>query len=596
MYSILPRMMRRRVWWVISISTISGLMQMTSIASVMPFMTVVAKPKFIFTNPFLTDIYNLFGFVSTNSFLVSMGIVVMLILAVSNGVSATMIWLLTRTINLSGHLISKSLMASYLSQPYAFFLNRNTSELGKNILSEVSRVTNGTLGPVLRIISSAIIGTFILVLLIIVDPVLTATVALLVVGSYSIIYFLLRGKLAYIGKESSDTNTGRYQSASEALSGIKDIKLSGRESDFLERFSVPSEAFAKYESQKRMVEHLPRYFLETILFGGMLIIIIYLLSTKHYIQKTIPLTALYAYAGYRLMPVLQQIFAGFSSIRYHSASLELLYDDLNSFADKNTVIAPVSKDAIQPMHLENSLNIVNVCFTYPGSDRQVINNLNATIHSNSTVGIVGKTGCGKTTIIDLMLGLLQPGQGEILVDGIPLSEANTRSWQRTVGYVPQEIYLSDDSIAHNIAFGISDEKIDMDSVRKAAEIANIDQFIQHELSDGYDTLVGERGVRLSGGQRQRIGIARALYSDPDLIVLDEATSALDGVTENVVMDAIKNLYHKKTVIIVAHRLATVKGCDDILLVDQGRIVQSGSYEFLVDNSSRFQELVKMSLL
>lgn len=596
MYAIIPRSERRQIWWVLAISTLSGLAQMMSIASVMPFMTVVAKPEFIFANPFLNEVYHYFGFASTNSFLVYMGIVVLVMLAFSNAISVAVIWLLTRTINMSGHLLSKNLISSYLAQPYFFFLNRNTSELGKNILSEVSRVINGILGPALRIGSSLIIGICILILLIAVDPVLTAVVTSVIAGSYLLIYMLLRNRLAFIGASSSVSNTDRYRAVSEALGGVKVIKLSGLEAGFIDRFSSPSQDFANYETQKRLVEQLPRYALETILFGGMLIIIVYLISTKHYIQKTIPLTALYAYAGYRLMPVLQQIFAGLSSIRYYRASLNLLYDDLNQFQDSDEKLHVDTTGSQSKIRLAAGIRIEDLCFTYPGSDRQVIHGLNVTIESNSTVGIVGKTGSGKTTLIDLLLGLLYPDSGLILIDGIPLSEGNIRSWQRKVGYVPQEIYLSDDTIARNIAFGIMDEDIKMESVRRAAEIANIDSFITGELRNGYDTKIGERGVRLSGGQRQRLGIARALYNDPDLIVLDEATSALDGVTENVVMDAIKSLYHKKTIIIVAHRLATVKGCDNILLFENGEISQSGNYEYMMANSGRFQELAKVSLL
>lgn len=596
MYAIIPRSERRQIWWVLAISTLSGLAQMMSIASVMPFMTVVAKPEFIFANPFLNEVYHYFGFASTNSFLVYMGIVVLVMLAFSNAISVAVIWLLTRTINMSGHLLSKNLISSYLAQPYFFFLNRNTSELGKNILSEVSRVINGILGPALRIGSSLIIGICILILLIAVDPVLTAVVTSVIAGSYLLIYMLLRNRLAFIGASSSVSNTDRYRAVNEALGGVKVIKLSGLEAGFIDRFSSPSQDFANYETQKRLVEQLPRYALETILFGGMLIIIVYLISTKHYIQKTIPLTALYAYAGYRLMPVLQQIFAGLSSIRYYRASLNLLYDDLNQFQDSDEKLHVDTTGSQSKIRLAAGIRIEDLCFTYPGSDRQVIHGLNVTIESNSTVGIVGKTGSGKTTLIDLLLGLLYPDSGLILIDGIPLSEGNIRSWQRKVGYVPQEIYLSDDTIARNIAFGIMDEDIKMESVRRAAEIANIDSFITGELRNGYDTKIGERGVRLSGGQRQRLGIARALYNDPDLIVLDEATSALDGVTENVVMDAIKSLYHKKTIIIVAHRLATVKGCDNILLFENGEISQSGNYEYMMANSGRFQELAKVSLL
>ena len=297
------------------------------------------------------------------------------------------------------------------------------------------------------------------------------------------------------------------------------------------------------------------------------------------------------------MPSLQQIYTNVSTMRYNYAALDLLYNDFAQFPNSFILTEKLPANSAQmiPLTFQNKIELNDVIYRYPSTNENVINELDIKIHANTTVGIVGSTGSGKTTIIDIILGLLKPSAGNLKVDELSITEENVRNWQLNLGYVPQSIYLTDDTITKNIAFGIPESDIDLEAVKRAANIANIDKFIINDLPDGFNTLVGERGVRISGGQRQRIGIARALYRDPKILILDEATSALDGITENAIMDAINKLSHQKTIIMIAHRLTTVKACDVIYILENGKVIESGTYTELMDSSHRFQNMANIEI-
>jgi ABC-type multidrug transport system fused ATPase/permease subunit len=334
--------------------------------------------------------------------------------------------------------------------------------------------------------------------------------------------------------------------------------------------------------------------MEVIAFGGIISVVLYLLASARGFQDALPIIGLFAFAAYRIMPALQNIFASITTIRFYVHSLDVLYEDIYSFEDKSYTTT-YSKKKFPPLNLKKELKLEEISFSYPGTRKPVIDNLNLKIYSNTSVAFVGKTGVGKTTIADIILGLLRPSSGRILIDGVEITDENLHEWQKNLGYIPQDIYLLDDTVTRNIAFGVPDEKIDMNIVKSAAQIANIHNFVIEELSNGYQTVVGERGVRLSGGQRQRIGIARALYHNPGVLILDEATSALDGSTENEVFEAINNIARTKTLIIIAHRLTTVRDCDVIYILKDGKMVGQGRYKELMELNTEFQKLAKAHL-
>jgi ABC-type multidrug transport system fused ATPase/permease subunit len=447
--------------------------------------------------------------------------------------------------------------------------------------------------PLGNFIAGIVTAFFILGLLFWTDPKLAVLSALILGTAYILIYSILRPKLARLGKERVVQNRMKYQVVSEAFGGIKEIKVGGLESTFFRRYQRPARDYARSQAIANLAGAMPRYLLEAIAFGGMLSIALYLMSTKGNLAAALPTLALYALAGYRLMPVLQQIYGSAVSVKYSAGAVDNLYDDFNShqapFAAPSGKTSD-SQDKKEPITLTDKIELDQVTYRYPSGSRNSLDQVSLTIPANHTVGFVGPTGSGKTTTVDLILGLLMPTSGQLRVDGRPITAENIRRWQRLIGYVPQQIYLADDSVAGNIAFGIPPAEVDMEAVRLAARIANLDEFVSKELPDGYATVIGERGVRLSGGQRQRIGIARALYHRPSVLVMDEATSALDNLTEVGVMQAIEGLNRQMTIILIAHRLTTVKKCDTIFLLEAGRLVGQGTYDELVDSNERFRAL------
>jgi ATP-binding cassette, subfamily B, bacterial PglK len=573
---------RRQVYLLMPGIVLMACLEVAGIAAISPFLSLVTNPESIETNGVLRWLYRTFSFESTQSFVVFMGLVALALLVTSNLFALFMNWLLVRFAWFRNHSLSERLLAQYLGRPYTFFLERNTSEMGKNILAEVQQVVNGLLVPGMLTLANIIVVLFILIFLIILNPLRAIIVALALGSGYVLVYTLLQRRMARYGDESVQANKARFQLANEALGGVKEIKLLGRENVFLANFAKVSKLFSKRMAMAEVLSNSPRYVLDTIAFGTILTIMIVLYTQDA--SQVIPVVGVYAFAGYRLMPALQQIYRHLTKARFHTSVLATVKRDL----DVMTVTFP---DNVERLPFQDRLELSNISFKYPTARTALLNNLSLTIPRNTSVAFVGATGSGKTTLVDILLGLLPPDEGQVSVDGQPLVKDNLRNWQANIGYVPQTIFLSDGTIAQNIAFGIAKHKLDMEAVIKAATIANLHDFVS-TLPEGYNTVVGERGVRLSGGQRQRIGLARALYHDPSVLILDEATSALDNVTEEAVFQAIKNVMGKKTVIMIAHRISTVRACDTIFVLEQGRIVSQGSYGELLGSSRHFQALAR----
>lgn len=579
---------RRSLYLLLPAVIATGFLEVVGIASVAPFLALVSNPGAIQENRWLTAAYNLLGFSTTNQFLIFLGTAALVILTVSNTFTALTSYYLTRFSHMRGYTLSKRLLIRYVSQPYTFFLGRNTAHLGTSLLTEVQQVVIGVIVPGMKMVSNVIITLFIVGLLFIVDPVLAVTVTLSLGIVYGILIVLSRRKLRKIGKVRLESNRKRFKVAGEAFGGIKDLKLLGREQPFIDQFSASSKRYASTQATGRLISDLPRYALETIAFGGIVLIVIYLLASGQNIGQALPLIGLYAFSAYRLMPALQQVFIGVTTIRFNLAPLNLLHEDFKG-ADP---VTPPDRETLSALPFGRELALQRVTFSYPNTERPAIHDLSFRVAANTSVAFVGHTGSGKTTLVDVILGLLEPQQGTISVDGVPLTRDNLANWQKSIGYVPQHIYLADDTIASNIAFGIPKKKLDLEAVERAAKIAHLHDFISQDLPLGYDTIVGERGIRLSGGQRQRIGIARALYHDPSVLILDEATSALDGITEESVFAAVEALVGAKTIVMIAHRLSTVRGCDQIFLLERGQITTQGTYDELLVGSEVFRTMAR----
>jgi ABC-type multidrug transport system fused ATPase/permease subunit len=571
--------------------TVMAVFDMVGVASIFPFLTVISNPEAVETNSKLKWIYDGFGFADRNSFFISLGMVTFIILVINNALRAGVMLTLLRFGWLKRYTISKRLFSHYLYEPYAFFLNRNSSELTTYLVTEITRVVTGVLIPCLQVLTRSVLALVILVLLFVIDPVVAIVVTVIIGGGYAIIYMFARKRLSRTGENLLRYSKKIFKVLNESFGGIKDIKLLGKEHVFIEQYADPMKKSIDCFCSQFLISQFPRYAFEILAFGGILFITIYIVVVKGDYHQVIPLVGLYAFAAYRLMPALQQIFQEFTLIRFNLPSLEAVYQDYINCANK---VYEKQEGFKQTLSFSRNIKFRDLTFQYPKAQKPVIENLNLTIKANTTIGFVGGTGAGKTTVIDILLGLLRPQKGELIVDDIKVNEDNLRMWQKNIGYVPQNIYLCDDTISHNVAFGLKDEEVNQSAVEDAARLANIHDFIRMELPRGYETEVGERGVRLSGGQKQRIGIARALYHNPSLLVFDEATSALDGITEETILEAIHGLTHKKTIIIIAHRLSTVKECDVIYLIEQGRIVAQGMYQELLTNNQKFCRMAKVS--
>lgn len=564
--------------------------EMVGIASIMPFMAVVSNPDVIQTNKWLRKTYEFFQFDNTHNFLFFLGAILLALLICSNLFKALTVWSTLKYGNHFNYVLSRRLLAQYLSRPYSFFLNHNTSDMGKNVLAEVRGAIDGCFIAGMHVLSCGLVILFIMGLLLVVEPLIALTIAVFLGGAYAVIFLLARHRLTRISKEQVYAQTMKFKTASEALGGIKDIKILGRELQFLKKFAVHAERHSLNTVAAGTISLLPKYALEVLSLGGILLITLYFIGAKNdSANLMVPLLAVYAFAGYRILPALQQIFAGIATVRLNLPVLELLHRDLNdeeSNCDPESVLK--KREELEPAPFCSTLELNNVSFCYEADQEPVVTEVSITISRNTSIGLVGATGSGKTTLVDIILGLLTPTAGQMLIDGIEISGETVASWQRNFGCVPQQIYLCDDTITRNIAFGVPDEKVDMLAVIRAARIANLHVFVEEKLPSGYETVIGERGVRLSGGQRQRIGIARALYKDPEFLIMDEATNALDGITEEAVMEALGTLSGKKTIIIIAHRLTTVKDCDIIYIMEHGIITNKGTYDELRRSSAWFQ--------
>ena len=565
---------RKRAILLLIMIVIMALLDVAGIASILPFIAVLTNPDLIETNIFLNTMYQTsirFGVKTNQEFLFFLGVLVFLTLIISLTFRALTTYVQLRFVFMCEYKIGKRLVEGYLHQPYSWFLSRHSADFGKIILSEVSQVIGNGINPLMELIAKSILIVTITTLLFSIDPKLTLIVGLSLSSVYLLIFYFVRNFLNRSGKKRLKSNQLRFTAVSEAFSAVKEIKVGGLEKAYIQSFSNSSQNFVRTLASSQVVAQLPRFILEAIAFGGILLIVLYKMTETGNFNNYLPIISLYAYAGYRLMPALQQIYSSLTQLTFVGPSIDKLNNDIKSLKPLN-----LNHDE-DVLTFNKEINLHYVHYNYPNTSRTALKDINLTIPLKSTVGLVGSTGCGKTTTVDIILGLLEPQKGTLEVDGKVITKQNTRAWQRSLGYVPQHIFLSDDTIMANIAFGVEPKEINQEMIKKVSKIANLHQFVIDELPKQYQTIIGERGVRLSGGQRQRIGIARALYHNPKVLILDEATSALDNQTEQAVIEAINNLNKKITIIIIAHRLNTVKNCDIIYKLDKGQLISQGTY-------------------
>ena len=575
---------RIRFWILVGLSFVLSVVEAVSVLSILPFLQLLANPELIETNETVAWVYGALGFTDPTRFLIWTGVAVFIVTVFGLIMKAFGVWLTTRFALMRAYSISSRLLTAYLHQPYAWFLSRHSSQINNMVLAETNRVVWEALLPAVRIIPEVFTVLLLVGALCLIEPWISIGGAILLGGIYGLIYLAVRRWLGRLGEIQLTRNRDRFHVVQEATGGVKELKIMGLESQFITRFRDAALPMAKVQSTTQVIIQMPRFALEATAFGGMILLILYLLATRTgNLVDIIPMLGVIATVGLRLIPALQQIYFRLSSLRQSQPVLQRVHDDMG-LAYSTDHLAP------EPLHMERALSLHNVGYNYPDAERPALNGVTITIEKNTSVGIVGGTGAGKTTLVDIILGLLHPGSGKIEVDDALVTDENRTAWQRSLGYVPQTIFLSDGTVAQNIAFGVPDDEIDMAAVEKAARIAALHDFIVTELADGYQTRTGERGVRLSGGQRQRIGIARALYHNPSMLIFDEATSALDNLTEAAVMSAVSAIAGQKTIVMIAHRLSTVRNCDQIYLFEKGKVIAAGSYDALLETSEEFRRL------
>jgi ATP-binding cassette, subfamily B, bacterial PglK len=556
---------RKKLAFVFFLSLAQGIFQVVGVTSIFPFLAIAADPDRIRHSQFGLRFLALLPPMSNRELLITAGIVAIVGLLLSNAVNLLAEYARTRYAHSFGHWLRVRLLRRMASQPYGYFLQRNSGDLLKKVVGDVMNYIDGVLLPLLDSIARGLTAALLLATLFLVQPViaLSATVGL---GAFYLIIFRLLARKRREANEGLRTSfAGSYREAQQMLGGIKPIKVHRAEEHFLSRFAGYSAIVAQMFARVPIVANTARYLVEPLAFGGLVLAVVVLAARGRDFSDILPNLGVMAVAGYRLIPTLQLLYAQVTRLTSMRYSLDEVFEEFAA-AEREGKSGKIEISPRKPRRIEwqDAITLDAVSFIYPGTDRPVLDRFSIAIQKNMSIGFIGTTGSGKSTLIDLLLGLHRPTSGRVLIDGQPFTPELIPSWQATIGYVPQEIFLIDDTIARNIALGVPDNEIDDARLQEVCSIAQILDFIKTELRDGFQTIVGERGVRLSGGQRQRLGLARALYHRPSLLLLDEATSALDTATEAKLIEALHSLTGKLTIVMATHRLSAVGGYDELI--------------------------------
>ena len=557
---------RKKLAVVSFLSLAQGVFQVIGVTSIFPFLAIAADPERIRNSQFGRRFLELLPPMDNRQLLLTAGAVAIVALFTANAVNLIAEYARTRYAHNFGHWLRVRLLRRIASRPYGYFLVRNSADLIKKVLGDVANYVNGVLLPLLDSVARGLTAVLLLATLFFVHPLIALGATVGLGGFYLIVFRLLERKRREINQGLRLSSGGSYREAQQLLGGIKPIKVHRAEEHFLGRFGKHSAIVAKMSALVPTFANGPRYLVEPLAFGGLVLIVMVLAAKGRSFSDVLPNLGVMALAGYRLLPALQLLYGQLSELTSMRHSLDEVYDefvvaesDLNISDERGNENIRLA----QPYVWNDAITLDAVSFSYSQAKRPILDRLSLTIKKNTSVAFIGPTGSGKSTLIDLLLGLHQPTGGRILIDGRPLTPALIPAWQASIGYVPQDIFLIDDTITRNIALGIPDTEIEVNRLREVCATAQVLDFIEHELPQGFQSKVGERGVRLSGGQRQRLGLARALYHQPSLLILDEATSALDTETEARLIEALRSLSGKLTIVLVAHRLSTVADCEEV---------------------------------
>lgn len=589
-FGLMSNSQKRRFYWLQGLMVFMAVSELIGIASIAPFMALIGNPSILYGDNVLAVIYGLTNINDEQLFIIYVGLGVLLTLLLSSLVSMYTTWKLSLFSTKIGTEIASELYVYYLNQNWLFHAENNSADLTKKIVNETDRMTMQIIMPFMLLNSRLVFGFIISVSLFLYDPVVAVVGLLVFLIAYVALFKNVRKSLNANGQSISESYSTRYRLINEALGGIKDVILLERQKVFTERFDESGKTLAHGLGTNNAISLVPRYAVELLAFGSMIALVLVLLNDyEGDLGQILPALSVYVLAGLKLLPAFQQIYGNLAQIKGALPAYYEIKTDLALAKEwRGSSVCSVSE--LSP--LQNGITLKDISFSYFNSNSLAVRDVNVFIPAKQAIGIVGPSGSGKSTLVDIILTLIS-AKGEILVDGVPVNDGNKASWRKKIGFVPQNIFLTEGSIAENVAFGIKSNELDRNKVKIALDLAHLTDTVNN-LENGVDTLVGERGVKLSGGQRQRIGIARALYHDAEVIVFDEATSALDGITEKLIMDAINDFSGNKTIIMIAHRLKTVKKCDRILFIDKGSIVDQGTYDDLYGRNQQFRKMADHS--
>lgn len=561
-----------------------------------PFIAIATNPSIIHQNNWTSQLYDQLSFRSDSGFIMAFGLAVVIALWSKSILGFNV----QRRIFAFGFGqqadLRSRLMTSYMQVPYTFHLSRNTASLIQNLLNETLVFANGILMPILFATANSMIVIALLILLMMTNFVATSSVLIVMLILFSFIY-RFRQRVATWGKEASQANKEMVRVINHGVGGFKEARILGCAPYFEHQLSVQAQTYKRAVENFHAFDLLPRYTLEPVLITFIVGFTVVSIVTGQNAEKLAATLGVFGIAAVRLLPAASGLMQAYGGVKRSSYVLDVLYHDLKEIEGVEQALQRLPAMELPAMKLSamklsatelaqaeslpfhHAIQIRSLTYTYPNADKPALSNISLDIKKGQSIGIIGKSGAGKTTLVDVLLGLLSVKQGDFMVDGISIPE-NMPQWQRLVGYIPQSIFLIDDTLERNIAFGVPDANIDSEKLERAIKTAQLSDVVA-QLPDGIQTAVGERGVLLSGGQRQRVGIARALYHEREVLVLDEATAALDNETESLVTKAIESLSGNKTMIVIAHRLTTLEQCDHIYEMHQGQIVRSGTYQDVV---------------
>ncbi|MDD1792385.1 ABC transporter ATP-binding protein/permease [Enterovibrio sp. ZSDZ42] len=593
LFSLLTPSQRKKFYLLQILVVAMAIMEVVGIASIGPFMALVGDISLIEKNSILSSLYSYMGSENPYDFLFLLGVGVLIALGLASAVSMVTTWLISIFAFKVGTEISDRLYRHYLRQNWLFHSSGSSAQFIKQVSTESIRITSQVILPLIQMNARIVLAITIVVAIFAYNPIVALSGFFIFVIAYVALYRTIKARLKKNGEDISATSVHRFRLMNEGFGGIRDVLLLNRSKNFIDHFEESGVKFAEANGQNNALSLVPRYLMEFIAFGAMIGLILALIKTHDgNLSAILPLLAVYALAGLKLLPAVQQIYASIALIKGNIAAFEEIRPEL--IASQLSERENIQQDAgcsIKRIEPGSIIALSNIDFSYPNKETKALSNLNMVFPVNQTIGIVGSSGSGKSTAIDILLGLIEADSGKLVVDGEAIESTEVRAWQNVIGYVPQTIFLSEGTIAENVAFGLLETEIDYRRVSQALKLARLEELAS-QLPQGVHTKVGERGVQLSGGQRQRVGIARALYQDSSVLVFDEATSALDGITERLIMEAINDFSGSKTIIMIAHRLKTVENCDMIYFLEQGTVTDSGTYQELISRNELFREMAK----